>query len=72
VVLATHSDRLLDAVQDPAKSIVICELDSKRATRLVRPDPTVLAKWLDDYRGFGDIRSTGLQDAVLPPREDVR
>lgn len=65
VVLATHSDRLLDALQDPAKSVVLCDLDQKRAARLLRPDKAMLTKWLTKYRGFGDIRSTGLQDAVI-------
>lgn len=66
VVLATHSDRLLDALQDPAKSVVLCDLDENRAARLLRPDAAMLTKWLTKYRGLGDIRSTGLQDAVIP------
>lgn len=69
VVLSSHSDRLLDALQDPARSVVLCDLDDKRATRLVRPDADMLTRWLKEYRGFGDIRSTGLQDAVMPPRD---
>ena len=72
VVLSTHSDRLLDALQSPANSIVLCSLDENRATRLVRPDAVMLAKWLKDYRGFGDIRATGFQDAVMPAREQRR
>src|SRR5262249_40027530 len=27
VILATHSDRLLDGLRDPARSVVLCELD---------------------------------------------
>lgn len=69
VVLATHSDRLLDALQDPAKSVVLCDLDENRAARLIRPDKEMLTKWLTKYRGLGDIRSTGLQDAVIPRPE---
>lgn len=72
VVLATHSDRLLDALQDPAKSVVLCDLDEKRATRLLRPNKAMLTKWLTKYRGLGDIRSTGLQDAVIPRPEADR
>lgn len=71
VVLATHSDRLLDALQDPAKSVVLCDLNEDRAARLIRPDREMLTKWLTKYRGLGDIRSTGLQDAVIP-RPEVR
>lgn len=72
VVLATHSDRLLDALQDPAQSVVLCDLDDKRAARLLRPNKAMLTKWLTKYRGLGDIRSTGLQDAVIPRPEADR
>lgn len=66
VVLATHSDRLLDALQNPATSVVLCDLDDNRASRLLRPNKAMLTKWMAKYRGLGDIRSTGLQDAVIP------
>jgi predicted ATPase len=69
VVLATHSDRLLDALQEPAKSVVLCDLDENRASRLIHPDEEMLAKWLTKYRGLGDIRSTGLLGAVIPRPE---
>ena len=59
VLLATHSDRLLDGLSDPARSVVLCQLDERRATSLVRPDAEALAKWLNDYRGLGDVRSAG-------------
>ena len=67
VVLATHSDRLLDALLDPAASAVLCELDESRATRLLRPDRQLLGKWLTDFRDLGDLRSAGLQSAVMEP-----
>lgn len=47
VIVATHSDRLLDALSDPASSVVLCELDERRATRLLRPEPRALAEWLE-------------------------
>ncbi|MFS8068915.1 MAG: AAA family ATPase, partial [Byssovorax sp.] len=59
VLLTTHSDRLLDGLADAARSVVLCELDEHRATRLVRPDAEALADWLKDYRGLGDVRSAG-------------
>jgi predicted ATPase len=65
VLLATHSDRLLDGLTDPAKSVVLCELDERGATRLVRPDANALAKWLERYRGLGDIRGAGHAASVL-------
>lgn len=59
VVIATHSDRLLDALDDPARSVVLCELDERRATRLFRPDRDALAKWLVRYSGVGALREAG-------------
>jgi predicted ATPase len=65
VLLATHSDRLLDGLRDPARSVVLCELDERGATRLVRPDREALDKWLTRYRGIGDIRGAGHAASVL-------
>lgn len=71
VILATHSDRLLDALQDPAGAAILCELDEQRATRLHRPDRVLLEKWLKDFRGLGDLRSAGLQATVMGPSESL-
>lgn len=69
VLVATHSDRLLDGLSDPARSVVLCELDEKQATRLYRPDPRALEKWLERYRGLGDIRGAGHESSVLTRKE---
>lgn len=69
ILLATHSDRLLDGLSDPANSVVLCDLDERRATRLVRPDPETLADWLTDYRGLGDVRSAGHAASILTREE---
>lgn len=65
VVVATHSDRLLDALTRPQDSVVLCELDAARATRLRRPDPEALARWLEDYRGLGELRAEGYEAHVF-------
>lgn len=65
VVLATHSDRVLDFLQAPDESIVVCELDRERRTRLRRPDPQALATWMDSYSGYGSIRTAGHEASVL-------
>lgn len=65
VVISTHSDRLLDGLSDPAKSVVLCELDEHRATRLFRPDAEALKKWLERYRGLGQLRAEGYTPHVL-------
>lgn len=59
VLVSTQSDRLLDALSEPATSTVVCELDSSWSTRLHRLDPERLARWLRDYRGLGEIRAGG-------------
>jgi predicted ATPase len=74
VILATHSDRLLDALEDPLKSVVLCDLDEHRAVRIRRPDAARLADWLQSYRGFGSIRAEGYEPYVFddPTDEDQR
>lgn len=69
ILLATHSDRLLDGLSDPARSVVVCELDDKRATQLRRLDKSALDDWLTDYRGIGDVRSAGHLASLLAPSE---
>ena len=65
VILATHSDRLLDALADPASSVVLCDLDDARTTRLQRPNPERLAEWLETYRGLGGVRAEGYEAHVF-------
>lgn len=64
VLIATHSDRLLDALQD-TRGVRVCELSPERALQVRSLDPEALAAWLTDYRGLGDLRSAGKLDAVL-------
>jgi len=65
VLLATHSDRLLDALADPAGSVVLCDLDDARSTRFQRPNPEHLAEWLETYRGLGSVRAEGYKANVF-------
>ena len=65
IVITTHSDVLLDALAEPAKSVVLCELDEERATHLRRVDDSALQRWLQDYRGLGDVRSAGHEESVF-------
>jgi predicted ATPase len=69
VLVATHSDRLLDGLSDPARSVVLCELNEDHATQLFRPDSRALSKWLERYRGLGDLRGAGHAASVLTRRE---
>ena len=65
VIVATHSDRFLDALADPASSVVLCEIDEQRAMRLRRPNAERLQEWLQSYRGLGAIRSEGYEAHVF-------
>jgi predicted ATPase len=64
-ILTTHSDRLLDALADPAGSVVLCDLDDARSTRFQRPNPEHLTEWLETYRGLGSVRAEGYEANVF-------
>jgi predicted ATPase len=65
ILITTHSDRLLDALRNPSDSVVLCVLDDKRHTQIVRPDRVELEKWLVEYRGLGQIREAGHDQSVM-------
>jgi predicted ATPase len=68
VILATHSDRLLDALAEPAESALLCArvpaVDGME-TELRRADPSALSEWLLNYRGLGELRANGLESLVM-------
>lgn len=66
VVIATHSDRLLDFLSEPARSTMLCDLDEQRRLRVRRPDPALLERWLNQYRGLGQLRAEGYDELVFP------
>jgi predicted ATPase len=65
IIVATHSDRFLDALTDPEQSVVLCALGPGRETKIVRPNKAALNKWLQSYSGFGEIRSAGHESSVM-------
>jgi predicted ATPase len=66
VLLATHSDTVLDCLEDPVRSVRVCELEQpQRRTVLRSLDAEALASWLRDYRGVGHIRGDGYLSQVL-------
>ncbi|MBN2498312.1 MAG: AAA family ATPase [Deltaproteobacteria bacterium] len=69
VLIATQSDQLLDALASPARTVHICRLDDQRRTRLYRPDASALERWLERYRGIGELRSQWYEDLVLGEEE---
>jgi predicted ATPase len=66
VLLATHSDALLDSFSNPASAVRVCELSEPRRATVVRSlDEPTLARWLRDYRGVGHIRSDGFLSQIV-------
>lgn len=70
VILSTHSDRLLDLVADPAATVRVCELQTDYRTRLRKLDAAQLSKWMERYRGLGDIRAAGQLRSILAVTKD--
>lgn len=71
VIIATHSDRLLDCLPDPATAVRVCELDSRHRTHLAQLDGAQLDKWLRRYNGLGQIRAQGQLRSVIARDEDA-
>jgi len=64
VLLSTHSDRVLEVLDDPADAIRVCALQGSRAS-LSRIDAAELPKWLDEYGDIGQLRAAGYLPRVL-------
>lgn len=60
LVIATHSNAVLDELRDPAASVRIVE-PSPDGARIRRLDPEALAAWRGEY-SLSDLRRTGLLD----------
>jgi hypothetical protein len=74
VLVATHSDRFLDGLSDPVRSVVLVDRDAQNGTTLRRPDRAHLEGWLEKYRGFGQLRAEGYERQAFdaPHAEPVR
>ncbi|MCG3133165.1 MAG: hypothetical protein HMLKMBBP_00272 [Planctomycetes bacterium] len=65
VLVATQSDRLLDALSRPADQILVCDLVlPERRTILRRIDADELSKWMTTYAGYGSMRAAGIEAVV--------
>lgn len=49
VIVATHSDRLLDYLEEPAETLRITRFSSSGGVTLERLDPGLMEAWLRDY-----------------------
>ena len=57
LIVTTHSDVLVDALNDNPQSIVICEKNNGQ-TEMRRLDKEEIGKWLEEYR-LGDLWTSG-------------
>jgi predicted ATPase len=67
IIVATHADRLLDHIEDPATALRITRFSSATGVRLAQLDPAQLTAWLADYT-LSELRARDLLEA--PAQED--
>jgi predicted ATPase len=61
VVFTTHSSRVLDELEEPERSLVICE-PTDEGTSVRELEPEQAKAWLDAYDGPSALRERGLLD----------
>lgn len=65
VVLGTHSDRILELLDDPAGSVRVCGLARGGKTEVALLDPEELARWRKHYGDLGQLRASGYLHRAL-------
>lgn len=65
VVLSTHSDRVLEMLDDPT-GVRVCSLNGSRA-EVSRIDPAELPRWLEQFGDLGQLRASGYLPRLLVP-----
>jgi predicted ATPase len=71
VVLSTHSDRILELLDDPVASVRVCGLEPGGRTSLSVLDREGLARWLEEYGDLGQLRASGYLPRVLVPASET-
>lgn len=68
VVLSTHSDRVLEILEDPLDSVRVCRRQGVAAT-VSELDAEQLGRWLREYGDLGQLRAAGYLHRVVanPP-----
>jgi predicted ATPase len=66
VVLSTHSDRVLEMLDDPADAVRVCSLEGSRAN-MSRIDASELPRWMKEFGDVGQLRAAGYLARVLVP-----
>jgi len=63
-LVSTHSDRVLEMLDDPGDAVRVCGLDSNRVT-VSRLDEAELPRWLEQFGDLGEIRAAGYLSRVV-------
>lgn len=71
VVFSTHSDRVLDVIDDPASAVRVLQIEQGSASVSVL-DPAELPGWLEDFGGLGELRASGYLPRVLADSGEER
>jgi predicted ATPase len=66
VVVCTHSDRVLELLDDPADAVRVCSLSGGRA-EVSRLDAAALPRWLAQFGDLGQLRAAGYLPRVVAP-----
>ena len=60
IIITTHSDILLSAIGKTCpEAVVVCE-KGQNGTRMTRPDPEQLSKWIEENSDLGSVWMSGL------------
>jgi len=64
ILVATHADRLLDFLEEPAKSLGITRFSNQQGVQIERLDADLLDEWRRDY-SVSEMRARNMLDAPL-------
>lgn len=68
IIVATHSDRLLDFLEKPAEVLRITRFSREKGVRLEQLDPALLATWLEEYT-LSELRAQDVLEGPAAPEE---
>jgi hypothetical protein len=66
VILSTHSDRVLELLDDPVDALRVCTLEGSKA-RVARLDAEALPGWLERFGDLGKLREAGRTTSTARP-----
>jgi predicted ATPase len=64
VLISTHSDRVLELLDEPAQALRVCSLQQGKA-EVATIDPDELPRWLAEFGDLGQLRASGYLPRVL-------